>query len=104
MIAGALLGLDRGARGQAAGLRTIILVALAAAIAMVQANILLPVDGKTSASFGVLDLMRLPLGVLTGVGFIGGVGIPALAGFADPRAAGAEPVVARDRAAASGPR
>jgi putative Mg2+ transporter-C (MgtC) family protein len=72
MLAGALLGLDRGARGQAAGLRTTILVALAAAVAMIQANILLPVAGKTSASFAVLDLMRLPLGILTGVGFIGG--------------------------------
>ena len=28
--------------------------------------------GKTSDSFVVLDLMRLPLGILTGVGFIGG--------------------------------
>jgi putative Mg2+ transporter-C (MgtC) family protein len=72
MIAGAILGLDRGARGHAAGLRTTILVALAAAVAMVQANILLPIGGKTAASFSVLDLMRLPLGILTGVGFIGG--------------------------------
>jgi putative Mg2+ transporter-C (MgtC) family protein len=72
MLAGAILGLDRGARGHAAGLRTTILVALAAAVAMVQANILLPVGGKTPASFSVLDLMRLPLGILTGVGFIGG--------------------------------
>jgi putative Mg2+ transporter-C (MgtC) family protein len=39
---------------------------------MIQANLLLPVAGKTSASFAVLDLMRLPLGILTGVGFIGG--------------------------------
>lgn len=37
-----------------------------------QANILLPVDGKTASSFGTMDLMRLPLGILTGVGFIGG--------------------------------
>lgn len=36
------------------------------------ANILLPVDGKTATSFGTMDLMRLPLGILTGVGFIGG--------------------------------
>lgn len=72
MVAGAILGLDRGARGHAAGLRTTILVALAAAVAMVQANILLPIGGKTAASFSVLDLMRLPLGILTGVGFIGG--------------------------------
>jgi putative Mg2+ transporter-C (MgtC) family protein len=38
---------------------------------MIQANILLAVSGKTPASFGVMDLMRMPLGILTGVGFIG---------------------------------
>jgi putative Mg2+ transporter-C (MgtC) family protein len=72
MIAGALMGFNRGAKGQAAGLRTTILVSLAAAIAMIQANILLPLDGKQSDSFAVMDLMRLPLGILTGVGFLGG--------------------------------
>jgi putative Mg2+ transporter-C (MgtC) family protein len=39
---------------------------------MIQANILLPLGGKTPESFSVMDLMRLPLGILTGVGFIGG--------------------------------
>jgi putative Mg2+ transporter-C (MgtC) family protein len=72
VLAGALIGFDREARGHAAGLRTTILVALAAAIAMIQANILLPVSGKEAGSFAVMDLMRLPLGILTGVGFIGG--------------------------------
>lgn len=72
MIAGAIIGFNRGVRGEAAGLRTTILVGLAASVAMVQANILLPVGGKTADSFGVMDLMRLPLGILTGVGFIGG--------------------------------
>jgi len=48
------------------------LVGLAASVAMIQANLLLAVGGKTAQSFGVLDLMRLPLGILTGVGFIGG--------------------------------
>ena len=67
MIAGALMGFNRGAKGHAAGLRTTILVALAASIAMIQANILLPLDGKQSSSFAVMDLMRLPLGILTGV-------------------------------------
>ena len=71
MLAGAVVGFDRGARGHAAGFRTTILVALAASVAMIQANILLPVTGKTPESFGVMDLMRLPLGILTGVGFIG---------------------------------
>jgi putative Mg2+ transporter-C (MgtC) family protein len=72
MIAGAIIGFDRGVRGQAAGLRTTILVALAASVAMIQANILLSVGGKTADSYGVMDLMRMPLGILTGVGFIGG--------------------------------
>jgi putative Mg2+ transporter-C (MgtC) family protein len=71
-IAGAVLGFDREATGHPAGLRTTILVALAAAIAMVQCNLLLSLEGKNSGSFAVMDLMRLPLGILTGVGFIGG--------------------------------
>jgi putative Mg2+ transporter-C (MgtC) family protein len=72
MLAGGIIGLNRGAHGHAAGFRTTILVCLAASIAMIQANILLPLGGKTSESFSVMDLMRLPLGILTGVGFIGG--------------------------------
>lgn len=72
LLASAIIGFNRGARGHAAGLRTTILVGLAASVAMVQANILLPVSGKTPGSFAVMDLMRLPLGILTGVGFIGG--------------------------------
>jgi putative Mg2+ transporter-C (MgtC) family protein len=72
IIAGAIIGFNRGVRGEAAGLRTTILVGLAASVAMVQANLLLPIAGKTPGSFAVMDLMRLPLGILTGVGFIGG--------------------------------
>src|SRR5215831_11032774 len=72
LIAGAIIGFDREARGHAAGLRTTILVGLAASVAMIQCNILLTLSGKTPESFGVMDLMRLPLGILTGVGFIGG--------------------------------
>jgi putative Mg2+ transporter-C (MgtC) family protein len=72
MLACAVIGLNRGARGHAAGFRTTILVGLAASVAMIQANILLPLSGKTPESFSVMDLMRLPLGILTGVGFIGG--------------------------------
>jgi putative Mg2+ transporter-C (MgtC) family protein len=72
MIAGIVIGFNREERGRAAGFRTTILVGLAASVAMIQTNILLPVSGKTPASFAVMDLMRLPLGILTGVGFIGG--------------------------------
>jgi putative Mg2+ transporter-C (MgtC) family protein len=72
LVAGGLIGLDREMRGHAAGFRTNILVCLAAAVAMIQCNILLSLGGKTAESFATMDLMRLPLGILTGVGFIGG--------------------------------
>lgn len=39
---------------------------------MIQANLLLATSGKSSDSFVTLDLMRLPLGILSGMGFIGG--------------------------------
>jgi len=71
-LAGVLVGLNREATGHPAGLRTTILVCLAAAVAMIQVNILLPVAGKPYNGFAVMDLMRLPLGILTGMGFIGG--------------------------------
>ncbi len=72
ILAGALIGIDRTERGRAAGLRTTILVCLAASVAMIQTNLLMPTTGKAGDSFVVLDLMRLPLGILTGMGFIGG--------------------------------
>ncbi|ODU01562.1 MAG: magnesium transporter MgtC [Planctomycetes bacterium SCN 63-9] len=72
VIAGSLIGLDRNEGGHTAGLRTTLLVCLAASVAMIQTNLLLPMTGKTPQSFAVLDLMRLPLGILTGMGFIGG--------------------------------
>ena len=72
LIAGAVVGLNRGESGKAAGLRTTMLVYLAAAIAMLQMNYLLTLTGRSDNSFVMNDLMRLPLGILTGVGFIGG--------------------------------
>lgn len=70
-LCGAIIGFDRGERGRPAGLRTTILMSLAACVAMLQANLLMNTVGKASNSFIVLDLMRLPLGILSGVGFIG---------------------------------
>jgi putative Mg2+ transporter-C (MgtC) family protein len=70
-LAGALIGINRGEHGRPAGLRTTMLVALAACISMIQVNLLLPAGGKPATSFVVLDLMRLPLGILSGMGFIG---------------------------------
>lgn len=67
----ALIGFNREEHRLAAGLRTTLLVGLAAAISMIQVNLLLNISGKAGNSFVVLDLMRLPLGILSGMGFIG---------------------------------
>src|SRR5262245_32768245 len=72
MLAGLLIGYNRREHGKVAGLRTTVLVCLAASVAMIQVNVMLPTAGKPSDSYVTLDLMRLPLGILTGVGFIGG--------------------------------
>lgn len=72
VLGGVLIGLNREEHGQAAGLRTTLLVALAASVSMIQVNLLLDVTGKAQNSFIVMDLMRLPLGILSGMGFIGG--------------------------------
>ena len=48
---------------------------------MIQTNLLLATAGKSADSFVVLDLMRLPLGILTGMGFIGGGAILRRDGF-----------------------
>jgi putative Mg2+ transporter-C (MgtC) family protein len=71
-LAAGAIGFDRDIEGHSAGLRPSLLVALAACLAMLQANWLMNSVGKSSDSFVVLDLMRMPLGILTGVGFIGG--------------------------------
>ncbi len=71
ILAGLILGLDRSEHGRAAGLRTSMLVCVAACIAMIQVNLLLPMAGKSPDSFITNDLMRLPLGILSGIGFIG---------------------------------
>ncbi|NLP60266.1 MgtC/SapB family protein [Paraburkholderia sacchari] len=71
VVAGALIGWNRGESGNAAGLRTTLLVCIAACLAMLQVNVLLLQHGKAPDSFVTLDLMRLPLGILSGMGFIG---------------------------------
>jgi putative Mg2+ transporter-C (MgtC) family protein len=71
IAAGALVGFNRQSRGQAAGLRTTILVCLAACLAMVLANLLLDTTGKDPSKFAQIDVLRLPLGILSGIGFIG---------------------------------
>jgi putative Mg2+ transporter-C (MgtC) family protein len=71
LLAGILVGADRDERGKAAGIRTNVLVCLAASLSMILANAMLGTAGKNASSFSVLDLMRLPLGILSGMGFIG---------------------------------
>jgi putative Mg2+ transporter-C (MgtC) family protein len=71
LAAGGLIGINRSEHGRPAGLRTSILVSLAACLAMLQVNLLLPLAGRPSDSFVMNDLMRLPLGILSGMGFIG---------------------------------
>ena len=71
LVAGTAIGLNRTAHGRVAGLRTAVLVSLTACLAMLQVNFLLAMGGRAPDSFVNLDLMRLPLGILSGMGFIG---------------------------------
>jgi putative Mg2+ transporter-C (MgtC) family protein len=71
-IASFLIGFNRGERGRPAGMRTVMLVCLAACFAMILANILLNTNNIPPDSFVKFDPMRLPLGILSGIGFIGG--------------------------------
>ncbi len=71
VVAGGLVGFNREEHGRAAGLCTMILVCTAAAISMLQVNLLLATAGRPDDSFIMMDLMRLPLGILSGMGFIG---------------------------------
>jgi putative Mg2+ transporter-C (MgtC) family protein len=70
-IASMAIGVNRDEHGRPAGMRTIMLVTLTATLAMLQVNLLLPLAGRPTGSFNQLDLMRLPLGILSGIGFIG---------------------------------
>jgi putative Mg2+ transporter-C (MgtC) family protein len=70
-IASFIIGFNRDEHGHPAGIRTTMLVCLAATLAMLQVNLLLTISGKSPSSFVVMDLMRLPLGILSGIGFIG---------------------------------
>jgi putative Mg2+ transporter-C (MgtC) family protein len=71
VISAGAIGLNRDERGHSAGLRTNLLVGLAACVAMIQANLLINSNGRSVDSFAVMDIMRLPLGILSGIGFIG---------------------------------
>jgi len=70
-LASLALGYNRDEHGRPAGMRTVMLVTLTATLAMLQVNLLLPLRGKAPDSFNMMDVMRLPLGILSGIGFIG---------------------------------
>src|ERR1700733_6001968 len=70
IVAGGLIGYNRGEHGRPAGLRTTMLVALAACLAMIQVNLLLPTAGRPANSFVMNDLMGLRQAILSGMGFI----------------------------------
>jgi putative Mg2+ transporter-C (MgtC) family protein len=71
LLAGAIIGVNRSERGRAAGFRTTILVCLTASASMILGNLLLATTGLPTDTFVRMDIMRLPLGILTGMGFIG---------------------------------
>jgi putative Mg2+ transporter-C (MgtC) family protein len=71
VVAAGIIGINRDEHGRPAGFRTTLLVSLAACVAMIQMNLLAHSTGKTFDSFVVMDIMRLPLGILSGIGFIG---------------------------------
>jgi putative Mg2+ transporter-C (MgtC) family protein len=71
--AGIVVGYNRGQHGRAAGPRTMVLITCAAALAMILSDYLAlrgpPVSAK---GFPVsMDVLRLPLGILSGMGFLG---------------------------------
>jgi len=71
-FAGMLVGYNREAHSQAAGLRTTTLVCVSACLSMILAALLLHMDPEAANDDVMrIDVMRLPLGVLTGIGFIG---------------------------------
>lgn len=72
-IAGTILGIEREKHGRAAGLRTTLLVALAACIAMILSDDFYRNSFMKQASLGTWhpDPARLAAGVLSGMGFLG---------------------------------
>jgi uncharacterized membrane protein YhiD involved in acid resistance len=70
-VMGALLGLEREMHGRSAGLRTHLLVATGAALAMVVSVNFARVFGSTTMLHVTVDPARVAYGVMAGVGFLG---------------------------------
>jgi len=66
-----LLGWNREELGHPAGMRTIVLLCLASCTAMLLGGLLFTETRGDTAGLSRLDLMRLPQGILAGIGFIG---------------------------------
>jgi len=75
LLAGSLVGIERGHRGQPAGFRTHALLALASSMLMVGANHQVDwISAKAPLEVIRIDPVRMAHGILTGVGFLcGGV-------------------------------
>lgn len=69
-LAGALIGLDRESRGRTAGLRTTILVCVAAALGMILSEAIVSA-GALPGGIWRPDPGRIAAGMLTGIGFLG---------------------------------
>lgn len=71
-VAGVVLGVERESHGRAAGLRTTVLVCVAACMAMVLSNHFYSVAQSAGVSISWRpDPARLAAGILTGIGFLG---------------------------------
>ena len=71
VLAGTLVGMEREHHGRAAGLRTNILVCVAAAMAMILSEMLFMQAAAVTSSGWRPDPARLAAGILTGIGFLG---------------------------------
>ena len=71
VVLSAVLGLEREHRGRAAGLRTLILVCLGTTVVMIIAERINAMPG-TRADVIRVDPGRIPAGIVTGIGFLGG--------------------------------
>ncbi|HQV69062.1 MAG TPA: MgtC/SapB family protein [Thermoflexales bacterium] len=71
LIAGSIIGVERESHGRAAGLRTTILVCLAACLAMLISESVFIIVAGDGSSATRPDPMRLSAGVLSGMGFLG---------------------------------
>jgi len=68
-IAGTVVGINRGQRGRAAGLRTMFLVCTGSALAMIAAHWIYVIEGGSPG--GDNNTSRFAQGILAGMGFLG---------------------------------